>query len=359
MKSIKNRKIILTFLLLLIAFNNIAETSFISRASRSRRTKSLAKSKAKTNTNTKVKGHIQDILNAIKEIPSGPGRIPFILGFLNAFFSVEDMIDSVMAIKERFVTCSNSFQEVPATVRKAELLVTNNPNKSEVKDALEKKEFCLKTKQQLKDTYERVEQAKAANMSWGGTLLGYVSSVASSIGLTEEQTIKVCQDFDEKNEKIFEKDFGNYENYARQCSYFATKNCNDYDLHYEDLMGFVTKAYGFADSITTFADCAHAILTRGGDLGSNEKLQDFANVLKDIKQFFISGLINLGLHIITFGLWGTIKAAYYYVSLMEKIRDFRIDAEDVQMTLGTIVGQACLIVKSLILGRRRKLKLRK
>merc|ERR1711957_130393 len=67
-------------------------------------------------------------------------------------------------------------------------------------------------------------------------------------------------------------------------------------------------------------------------------------------------------HYLSMGVFGGIKAAYYIVKLgvdiHELIVGFNISGRVDLQSIGKIIGQAISIVKSLIGGRRRKLKLK-
>lgn len=353
MKSIRTQKIILTFLLLLIAFNNIAETTFIAKATNSRRRKALTQTKTKTKTKTNIAGFVTEIQTAIRNIPA-TGKIPFILGFLSVFIDVEGIIESVIAAKDRFNSCVQSFESTPAKLQEAKDYIARQKGDQEaIKKQLEQKQFCLDSKKQVLKVKQDIDAHNYSQMTWYEALY---HNTSGALGMNEANT--VCATFTDKTNHYFVDNFGDYANYVKQCKLFATQNCDDYEMTYDGLMAFVSNSYSRIEGIALFVDCAHGVLTAGGNLGLSEGLANFKQSLKDAKYYLVSAAVNFGLHVLTFGLWGTVKAAYYYVQLYQKIRDFKlvVDPVKVQQLLGAIVGYSVMIIKSLLTGRRRKFR---
>jgi len=161
---------------------------------------------------------------------------------------------------------------------------------------------------------------------------------------TKKETI--CGTFTLPNTQQFViRKFGSIENYYNQCMYWLKASCSDYDPDSANLTEFARLAWGAAKSIMNQTQCVL------GKVGSNS----------DFKQFLVpnlldvaSGIANGVVHYLSFGSWGAIKAGYYLIRLGIQIHEFYDKGEQTPYRVGKIFGTCATIVKSLLLGRRRR-----
>ena len=73
------------------------------------------------------------------------------------------------------------------------------------------------------------------------------------------------------------------------------------------------------------------------------------------------GMVGVVANVLTGGLWGGVKGGYYLVELVRKISNFTQKTKESTNAyqLGKIIGNCVMIVKSFLLGRRRRLMKRK
>lgn len=367
MKLTESKKnfITLTFLILL-AFNNIAETNSLTKSLRSKsKRKNLIKSnsKSKTFTRTLTKFDVNTVITKVKTFLANltpEDKIYLFLGFLNLIlpFDLQGTVQKIQAKIQQFKKCQTQIKQTQADVEVAKGQLTANA--ANVKQNLEKKEYCEKTKKQLKEVYDNINTARSAeqsylSMAWSAATAGF-NYIA---GFTPSQIEQYCHSFDQSKLAIFKKDFGTFENYDRQCRFFAGMDCNQYNFSYDNLKGFMEVAYGTVSSFAELGDCFGQLFDT--ELGLKQGLEDFVQKLKDLAAQLKTQVIYTLLNVITFGVWGAVKGAYYLVDLYFNV--YNLVSENIQngnvdhaIKIGYIIGEAVMAIKSFIFGRRRLMK---
>ena len=152
------------------------------------------------------------------------------------------------------------------------------------------------------------------------------------------------------------------ERYSEQCHYFIDKDCSKFDPATKNLTKFLKKAWSLFSGIWDSLKCI---------IGVIKIVPELNKVYTTIKWFIgkeaLAAVANLFGHYITAGLWGGIKAAYYFVKIGMQIKDFIKDwktktkqlIQGLMFRFGGIIGYAIKIVKSAIAGGRRFRKLKK
>ena len=92
-------------------------------------------------------------------------------------------------------------------------------------------------------------------------------------------------------------------------------------------------------------------LQRRKSFSSSDFLADF----KEITKLLLKEVGSLILHIISFGIWGTLKAVWNILKLALAIRKLVLDfIHDLPFNIGKLVGFGFKVIKSFIAGRKRR-----
>lgn len=165
--------------------------------------------------------------------------------------------------------------------------------------------------------------------------------------------------------KEINKEFENEENFKEICLSFKEKNdCSKFNPDNSGAWNFIAKTAKYAIFIKNGASCIVNILKAGGkheakgtSVPENTEISTLAN--KALGAWSTTKLIvkefgALLLHILSAGIWGTLRAAWNLLKLGSNILKLAVNiAKDIPYQLGNLVGLVMKILKSLVAGRRR------
>ncbi len=138
---------------------------------------------------------------------------------------------------------------------------------------------------------------------------------------------------------------------------------SDHELS-KNIHGFAQDIHGETNQVKNLAH---------GVSGQHSETKDFPapqdlGIMKKVAKLFAgdflaagaSAVLGVVANVLTLGIWGGIKGAYYLVKLGIQIKEFydemnKKDA-DLAFMAGSIIGRGILIAKSLLFGRRRRIK---
>ena len=151
--------------------------------------------------------------------------------------------------------------------------------------------------------------------------------------------------------------------YIEQCEYFADKDCTTFAPSLKNITTFMKSAKGIFDTIWSTKDCIISALKLIPGLGDliNGLIEE---VVTWAAKAAASVLGSVALSFLTCGIWAGVKAAYYIIKLgiqiYKVIQKYRETRKYDWFAIGKIVGNAVDIVKSFIgMRRRRFMKLKK
>lgn len=377
----------LSVLLLLIAFSNIAETSNISREARSKIKRYLSRSKnqRRTTSNTKIRtkqnqmAEYADWVLSQAQIVTTNNPIAFILGFLNTFFETEDLLEDYAIMKNLFSTCSIALQQIPQAVQQGAEILSGNYDPSE-QEKLNSKQFCLDNQNEIRNT-----NGDIGLQNWSKSLSLKSLLDKNTHYKDREQAKLICSNYDPNLEQFYIR-YGGFEMYKRRCEMFVNQDCNTYEqrvLTWESVKTFASQAYGFISNYGETIICIFESFEKVSELRMlnpndqnpsrlliNNKLikmkEKLSKLVNLFNQSWTSIIGNILLNLITVGAWGTVKAAFYIVKLFDLFTDltFKIPTrrdllpEDYKIAfiIGNIFGSSYMIIKTWLIGRRRKFR---
>lgn len=347
----KSNKLIPIILLIIISINNFAISAEVTKISKNKITKSLSNSKSKTKTSNKSKADFKKIGNDILAVLNeGAGEKLFFMlfGALSAFFPELNNDTVYNAVKGAYTgnslaDCFKNFQVVVSDVKGAK-----NDLSSAEKEIQYSQAYCEKVKQKFKD-YHKDAVIKFGNKK-GGPVIGWLNGVTNPI------FGDICKDAWTYVTEQMKKDFNNDGNkYLSECKYFMEAKCETFRPEHKELNNFSQSAWSVVNSLWPKAKCvAEKMKAKSPNAAFLAVISGslFANAF--------SAAANLGLNIITLGIWGGVKAAYGLVMLGIRLQNVMTEIgkkkRDANFIYGELLGSAALIVKNLIAGRRRKLK---
>lgn len=148
--------------------------------------------------------------------------------------------------------------------------------------------------------------------------------------------------------------------YKQQCLFFHSLDCQTYNPEHIGITAFAQRAYKYYNAIKESGKCIGQKLLNPTDadlIRIKDKLLKYFKGT-DMIQSALSAVAGFVANIITLGIWGGVKGAYYLISLGYEIKEFweevaKPNAKDIAFKIGGIIGRAILIVKSILMGRRR------
>jgi hypothetical protein len=121
--------------------------------------------------------------------------------------------------------------------------------------------------------------------------------------------------------------------------------------------GFIKSTFDYALFANDAFECLSTTLKVGGK-SKNEKIKKLANKLfgtwAKIK-IICKQCIGTLAHILSGGIWGVVRAAFIVLSLGFKLYLMSLNyISNLPFRIGQLVGKGIKIIKTLIIGRRRK-----
>ena len=363
-----NKKIIVLFFLLIIVLSNIAETTLVSKAMRANYKRSLNKKLTKN----KRTHDGESIFKFIENFRTQDYFMVF-LGFLSEFFPViKPIYDKIKAVKDytdHFKDCYTKIVAAKDDISDAKKIfdkATENLNSPE-----NKKNYCLKVKAQVKmfaeqrkiQAFNKLAKENEQSFLLGGGLgLTYMASniktgelkdyinntVMASGKINGIKILENCNSAASADEPRIIRLYGNRANFIQQCSYFLRKDCNAFNPTIGDFTSFAQKAWNVAKSISKAKDCIIKTFTESKLIPTFGLTEILTSIVGSIVENAVGAVAN----ILSFGIWGGLKAAYYIIQLGFKIADFS-KKNDLYL-LGQIIADATLIIKSIIAGRKKR-----
>lgn len=328
---------------------------------------------------TNTKHSLGEVFTLITEEFKKPGNyFLFTLGVLSEFFSgIKDFLPEVRGIADKFNSCFAGFgrdNNTPQALKDLDKFM------NDYKTPAQRKSVCEKNHKKTYEYYALMTAEKSAKEGNAGRWFHNVFT----LGLSAEETLKnevyantlrttnaavdtVCdwiRDGMDTNAPEFKaqvlRNYSSKAAYVADCKFFGKLDCGQFEKMENGIQKFASDAYGFFTNLNKVGNCIKNIFNTSTDIGIKNmkaKLYAFfepASMLDAAAtQFF-----HTALNIVTLGIYGAVKAVYYFVELSVQITEFWKNSKvDTAFKLGGIVGKAILIVKSLVLGRRRRRKL--
>lgn len=319
----------------------MTETMTKNSISRSRR--SRTKSKTKTDTS----GALGDIIKEMSNL-TGEKLMKFVFGILSQFFPpVDKLYADVMKLWSlKDLKLAECFDAAKMTPQVENLSIIESTLNSAQKEITNKKQYCENTKKKFKDWHDKV--MKEHNSKEHGSFFGGAVFIFSD-GWTDSQVCNNGWKYSTAAQKA--KYPAGEKEYIRECMYFMDLDCDKFDPEGNSLKDFAQQAWNYVKSVWASLKCLQT------KLSINPVTK---KILDALKGAFVTGAFsaaaNLGLQILTGGVWGGLKSAYQFVQLGLAIKQYAqgLLKQDKHWVIGQLVGMAALIIKGLILGRRRR-----
>jgi len=160
---------------------------------------------------------------------------------------------------------------------------------------------------------------------------------------------------------IRQKGYETTEEFINECE--ATREKNYCLQSRKGAWNFIKGTIQYRKIIIPIVICVKEIISIGGgsDGGVKTKIINLYNKMTSGWAIFASSLSTVGsflLHLVTGGIWGAIKAAWYVIKLAFELlrlyKEYQKLKLQVPFYLGRLIGLGLKAVKSLIFGRRKR-----
>lgn len=287
----------------------------------------------------------------------------FLLGVLSEFVpGIKASYPSLAPLAQEFIPCFNDFKEDSSNPVLKEfeemekMFITPN----------DRKKYCEAMKTFISTGYVNCmsynEQMKSTSLFAG--LTGAAKGYTENLLLTKAE---FCEKLGARSQlncpdvkNFLTKRYKSLANYEKQCLYFHQRDCDQFNPASSGITDFAKKAFRYYNSIKAAGSCI-GIKLKDPNPAIAQGLKDLLLQLLSSADFVKSAAgsaLGFVANIMTFGTWGALKGGYHLVKLGFKIHDFFTNmAIDTSFKLGAIIGNAILIVKSILLGRRKRRKM--
>ena len=388
------KQIISTLLILLIGLNSISSSSLAIKSHSNRRThtNTLSKrNKNKTNTKDNSIDNAKTIIQKIEDKVQTPIHIAFFtMGILSNWFpKVEDIYIKIKDLHYFFNPCyklikktwamikghSHSEETDPAEIEKynkkqakiqeeiaqEEDKIAEFEKKDDETSDKKKKEICKETKELIHKiwlkTVDEYFEYKSKNEK--------SAYVGGSHSIPPERYCKYPLLPDApKAHKIIKKNFESQEEFYDICIRLReTGDCGNYQPDNKGAWYFLKKTLKFTLFMKNGAQCVFHMIKVGGKddesgTPANQEVMSMADSALgtwEVTKTLFKEFGALILHVLSFGIWGALRAAWNIIKLTLKIyimvKHFLFD---LPFNLGKLVGTGIKIMKAFIAGRRRK-----
>merc|ERR1719362_194925 len=337
-------------LLLLTITLSIASTNSLETTRRRAHAKHLSHSQSRAQT--------RGIAEIMTFLTTNAGKSPIswfyvIMGIIGEFIpALGQAWESVKKIADSFMTCMDKIAEAKSNA-KALTDVKGFESSYSTKD--KKEAFCEKAKKDVHNFYIMAHD-EHKDGSIAPTFTGWFKSKA-----------KICKDINEyqvpKLKAKIAKDYGSFKEFLGQCVYFQEVDCDEFEPVSTGLTGFTDLVSKLVDSIGMAGQCIGEILNaKSGGAFDTVKgiIGKIFGSAKGILVYLLSNAFGAVANVLTMGIWGGVKAGYYIIDLglgIKAVYDMIVAKKDwkaVMYYIGELFGKAVKIVKSILLGRRRR-----
>ena len=394
-----NRKENLSILFItLILLSNVSATSLTikSHTSNSRRAYSISHSKINTKAGDEGVEKSDKIITKIGEVFTTVQHISFFaMGFLSVWLpNVEKIYLKVKKIQSFFEPCAEflstlwtitqgkklseethesktskkklpdlekaeaELKEDQKTISKKVKKLDKSSKKDEKTKPKEKKKRCSETIDKLENIYAKCNEKKFEKPKQNRLIRKSRSKPAEEyceFALSEECT---------EAQKLIIEDFDTKENYREICVHFIkTRDCGNYQPNNKGAWYFIKETLKYGLFVKHGAECVKNLLLKGGkdDDSQTPDEKEVKSIAKstfdswEITKLVLKEVGSLILHIISFGIWGTLKAVWNIIKLGLAIHKLVVDfIEDLPFNIGKLVGLSFKVMKSFFLGRKRR-----
>jgi hypothetical protein len=359
------------------------------------RRRSHSKSLELTKSRTGGVEEAQLVLGAISEAVNSFANVAyFIMGILSNWFSgVDPLYHKIKTISGIFDSCKSflselwniyggnlpepeiSFDKKLENKKKKEKIEKEEKENDDKFKKIEKEEETSVEKNHEKCSEMKKEIVKIRDMCldefWPDKNAHVINEKASiRLGYDSMSADNFCKyvlsvSCPKTHEKISKK-FGGItkEDFVDVCmKYRETGDCSGYIPNNKGVWYFMKKTWKYMLFLKDGYSCVTGVLKKGGKDETNEDeevkevkaLYEAAFGTKKIAFAFLKEIGSLILHILSFAVWGTLKAIYHIVKLGIMIYKFRENfIENLAYNAGRLVGLSIKIIKSFLVGRRRK-----
>jgi len=388
------KQIISTLLILLIGLNSISSSSLAIKSHSNRRThtNTLSKrNKNKTNTKDNSIDNAKTIIQKIEDKVQTPIHIAFFtMGILSNWFpKVEDIYIKIKDLHYFFNPCyklikktwamikghSHSEETDPAEIEKynkkqakiqeeiaqEEDKIAEFEKKDDETSDKKKKKIYKKAKELIHKIWLKAVDEYFENKS-KNEKLAYVSG-SDSIPSENYCKYPLLPDAP-KAHKIIKKNFESQEEFYDICIKLReTGDCGNYQPDNKGAWYFLKKTLKYALFMKNGAQCVFHMIKVGGKddesgTPANQEVMSMADSALgtwEVTKTLFKEFGALILHVLSFGIWGALRAAWNIIKLTLKIyimvKRFLFD---LPFNLGKLVGTGIKIMKAFIAGRRRK-----
>lgn len=334
--------------------------------------------RSKTSTTFKTKGppSFADILNILNTLvkKSAENVLFLIFGviseFVDGFDKVLDSFEKLnktTKVTKELASCFTGFgaKKEPVDLSKSPFAAIEAKTGS----VADKVKFCESFKENIHENYVKAEKEDAENNKsfWDAVSPDFLNKAVYSIGgklaSKEEFCKKPVTNKCPKLRTVLTKKFGSMKEYERQCLYFHSKDCDDFSPKTAGVKSFANDAYNYMSGLLKAGTCLNEKLSSNSSPGiiqAKAIIGKFFNA-QDFVQSAMKGVLGTVANVLTGGLWGGVKGGYYLVKLVNKVNNFKANSVDHKTIylVGKIIGNCIMIVKSILLGRRRRRLMRR
>lgn len=334
------------------------------------RTLTKNKSSATTKSKSKINSSAAEIFPKLKEAFKKPENyFHFTLGVLAEFFPpIKITYASVKTVASQFIPCFREFSEAREAVPS---IPQFESFESELKNPAQKLEYCGKIKRDIIIFHLRAHMESSRTKF---NLLRDIFHVDAAVterltamtrvgtGFFKTKDTYCTETITENAPSVHEIIVQNYKslsNFKAECLYFHGLDCDVFNPLSAGMTDFAKQAYKFYGSLKKAGTCIGATLSDPNNTvvkdAKSKLLQYFTG--SDFIGNAMGAVAGLVANVMTFGIWGGLKGAYYLVKLGKQISEFwPYWHVDTAFKIGEIVGKAIMIVKAILFGRRRFLK---
>jgi len=227
----------------------------------------------------------------------------------------------------------------------------------------DKKKLCEKTKAKIEEIWDEAAKVyiksqnersavKRGNYSWD-------AEKYCNYGLLP---------LAKKSKELIKDNFQSEDDYLTACKYIRENNdCNTFAIDNKGAWYFIKKTLKYANLVRLGGTCIIHLLKIGGkdEASGTPENKDVKTIAEaalsgwEVAKLIFKQTGSFFLHLITFGIWGALKAAWTILklSLTLYLMVHRF-LYDLPFNLGKIVGMALVAIKAFFVGRRRRLRLR-